>query len=116
MKRAAWTHSSAGLPFKKIALAISANAHAVDQRTIVVRFLGGVLLFPFFFSPGEDRDVKPPHVSSPDTPPLNDTICSASQGRSLHGQKNRDSIFLRAATQTPMLYRISKVKVAHIDS
>jgi len=36
MKRTAWTHSFAGLPFNTIALAMIANAHAVDHRTMVV--------------------------------------------------------------------------------
>ena len=48
MKRTACTQSLAGLPFNTIALAISANAHAVDQRTIEARFLGAVLVILFF--------------------------------------------------------------------
>ena len=44
MKRAAWTHSFAGLPFSRIALAIRANPQAVDQRRIVVTDLGEVLV------------------------------------------------------------------------
>lgn len=50
MKRTAWTQSLAGLPFNTIALAISANAHAVDQRIIEVRFLGAVLVILFSFT------------------------------------------------------------------
>jgi hypothetical protein len=51
MKRVAWTHSLAGLPLSKMALAISANAHAVDQRMIVIRVLGAVLVITLFLFP-----------------------------------------------------------------
>jgi hypothetical protein len=36
MKSTAWTHSFAGLPLSTIALAINAEAHAIDQRAILV--------------------------------------------------------------------------------
>ena len=47
MKRAAWTLSFAGLPLSTIALAISANPHAVDQRIIGLMFLGAELVITF---------------------------------------------------------------------
>ena len=49
MKSTAWTHSFAGLPLSKIALAISVAAHASDQRVILVKgHLRGVSHFvPF---------------------------------------------------------------------
>jgi hypothetical protein len=36
MKSTAWTHSFAGLPLSNIALAISAEAHTIDQKAILV--------------------------------------------------------------------------------
>jgi len=60
MKRAAWTHSLAGLPLSTIALAISANAHAVDQRIVVISLLGAVLVITFFlflFSSGCEMEI-----------------------------------------------------------
>ena len=50
MKSTAWTHSLAGFPLSTIALAISADAHAADQRKIVVRFLGAVLVIWFLLT------------------------------------------------------------------
>ena len=50
MKRAAWTHSFAGLPLSKIALAISAKAHATDQRAILVTDSLEVLVILFLVS------------------------------------------------------------------